>query len=508
MNSEFEPQPAEHQSHSIIECFERKAAALMQDWAARKSRKVDISERPWILAVSGGADSMAMLHALHRSFAGQRMIVAHMNHHARAASDDDEAFVRHVAGQLGIEFEAGHWRPARKSHFEIDARNARHNWLAQLAERIDASAILTAHTLDDQVETVLMRLARGAGPSGLAGIRPCRKLSSISAELVRPMLRLRRTEILEYSNALGIVFREDPTNSDIENQTRAWVRHVLVPQFESRLNPKFREAVSHFAELQEAEQHGLDQLVTDKANQAEVAHFEAGSLHISLPGYNSFGPSWLRIRMLRSKWSNSDLPQLGMTLSHWRELDRRIVRAAKYGEKIRFELPSRVMLEFDHAHAVISRTDQDFEIDDREKRPDRIDSIALPCPGAVEVGDFRFVTERSIEIPNSETILQVAGTVAMLDVANVRPPLVVRHPIPGDRFDPLGMGGKHQKLTDYLRVRCIKGRNKMLTWIVEDQEGILWVVGHGISQRAVVGPKTEAIWKIRVENSRMDKGGE
>jgi len=172
--------------------------SILLDW--NRSQIVDhdaLMNQPWILAVSGGADSMALLHSIHRMFAGHRLVIAHMNHHSRDESDTDERFVREAADSLGLPFEVGHWRPVRNSHFESDARRARHAWFASLAERWEAGAVMTAHTQNDQAETVLMRLARGSGPLGMSGIRPFRSLASGRTDLVRPLLKVSRAEILE-----------------------------------------------------------------------------------------------------------------------------------------------------------------------------------------------------------------------------------------------------------------------------------------------------------------------
>lgn len=449
---------------------------------------------------------MAMMHAVHRQFPGQRVTIAHMNHHAREGSDADEAFVREAAAGLGLGFEAGHWRPTRDTHFEADARRARHEWLAQVAADANAASVMTAHTLDDQVETVLMRLARGAGPWGLGGIRSCRKLPGTTVDLVRPMLNLSRGDVLGYLDAIDVRFHEDPTNADVEHQTRAWIRHVVVPQLTSRLNPRFREAVGHFTELQAEEQGGLDDLVRRRAEKLGVAHFEAGVLRISLRSYRSFGPSWLRRRLLRKLWNDYGLPQRSMTHDRWVEIDRRICRSLRRGETGKFPLPGRMRLDIRLDEAVISLDSQgpiDVEVD---PGPFGDLAIELPFPGQIEIERIRIVVEKVHEVPTFSQMRRIAGLCAALDTAMLRPPLVLRRPLPGDRFDPLGMNGKHQKLTDYLRIRGIKGLMKSEAWVVEDRAGIVWIVGQGVSERAKVRTTTESVCLIRVEQGHESKG--
>jgi len=495
-------------SGDTVTRFEAVIARAVRHWIGRKPAETHRSRsgQPWILAVSGGADSMSMLHAVRRRFPGQRLIVAHMNHHAREGSDADEAFVHEAVANLGLDFEAGHWRPVRASHFEADARRARHEWLAEVAANARAAAVMTAHTLDDQVETVLMRLARGAGPWGLAGIRPSRTLPGGVADLVRPMLPLSRGDVLAYVESLGIPFREDPTNADVENQSRAWIRHVVVPQFTDRLNVRFRDAIGNFADLQAEEQEGLERLVRRRAGKLGIARFEAGVLSISLAGYRSFGPAWLRRRLLRTLWSEHGLPQRSMSHDRWVEIDRYIRSSIESGESACFPLPGRMKLEITSGEAAFAKFSRDAGGEPPEDRPGGSPSVAMPCPGHVEVESMRIVAETVVDVPTFSQMRRIAGHCAALDAAALRPPLVLRKPVPGDRFDPLGLGGKHQKLTDYLRIRGIKGQSKAAAWIVEDRAGIVWVVGQGVSERAKVQATTARVCMIRVEHVNDTKG--
>lgn len=480
---------------------------ILMDWNRSQFEfSSALMDQPWILAVSGGADSMAMLHSIHRMFPEHRLIVAHMNHHAREESDVDERFVREAAESLGLTFEVGHWRPVRTSHFESDARRARHEWFASLAARYEAGAVMTAHTQNDQAETVLMRLARGSGPIGMSGIRPFRSLAPGRTDLVRPLLRVSRGEILAYSKERGIAFREDPTNADVENQTRAWVRHVLVPQFEERLNPRFREAVAHFVEIQAEEQDALDKIVRRRARKRAVARFVDASLHIRLPAYRSFGQEWLRRRLLRTLWADHALPQHGMTRSHWILLDMYLQAGTESKCKGVLSLPGGIDLRVFEDHAEITRNPDlrnssvhDHEIQRTGPEKKSQCHFELPCPGRVQLEDDLVVeAEGPLDVPTFDVIRELSGPYAILDAARLKPPLFLRRPVPGDRFDPIGLEGRHQKLTDYLRVRGFKGRTKATAWLLEDIAGIVWVVGHGISDRAKVTDSTQSVWTFRI----------
>lgn len=487
--------------------LELAVLTVLMDWSRSQFEFSNaLMDRPWILAVSGGADSMAMLHSIHRMFAGHRLIVAHMNHHAREESDADERFVREATESLGLHFEVGHWRPERNSHFESDARRARHEWFTSLAGKWEAGAVMTAHSQNDQAETVLMRLARGSGPIGMSGIRPFRSMIPGRTDLVRPLLRVSRGEILEYSKERGIAFREDPTNADVNHQTRAWVRHVLVPQFEERLNPRFREAVAHFVEIQAEEQDALDKIVRRRARKRAVARFVDAAMHIRLSAYRSFGQEWLRRRLLRTLWADHALPQHGMTRSHWILLDMYLQAGTESKCKGVLSLPGGIELKVFEDHAEITRNQDSrnssvrhHKIQGTEPEKQSQCHFELPCPGGVRLEDELVVeAEGPLEVPAIDMIRELSGPCAILDAAKLKPPLVLRRPVPGDRFDPIGLEGRHQKLTDYLRVRGFKGRNKANAWLLEDIAGIVWILGHGISERAKVTDSTQSVWTFRI----------
>jgi tRNA(Ile)-lysidine synthase len=195
---------------------------------------------PVVAGVSGGADSVALLRALHRL--GISCTVAHLNHGLRgAASDADEQFVRELAGELNLPLAAGQADVRARAEsgglsIEMAARQARHEFFAEFGEAV----IALAHHADDQVETFLLRLARGAGIDGLSGMPFRQDVGPL--RLVRPMLEIPRKAITAWLEENGFAWREDATNTD-EAFLRNRVRHRILPLLEKELNPKFREAV-------------------------------------------------------------------------------------------------------------------------------------------------------------------------------------------------------------------------------------------------------------------------
>ena len=210
------------------------------------------------IACSGGADSVCLLHILVelRESLGIVLSVTHFNHQIRGAeADGDQRFVEELAASFQLEFHAG-WgnvpehAAKKKISTETAARDLRHRWFGELLKQGKADKIATAHTLDDQAETVLMRILRGTGPRGLAGIAPSQK----AKKLVRPLLTTSRQEIEAYLKSKGQDWREDESNLDLSH-TRNRIRHALLPQLEKDFNPAIRQTLADIAELA----HGEDE---------------------------------------------------------------------------------------------------------------------------------------------------------------------------------------------------------------------------------------------------------
>lgn len=211
-----------------------------------------------LVALSGGGDSVALLYCLSRTadVLGITVEAAHLNHSLRGAeSEEDETFCREVCARLGIPLTVerlaeGELRGADES-VESAARSARRGFLGRIARQVNACRIATGHTCDDQAETVLQRLMRGTGPSGLAGILP------VSENLwVRPLLGQTRRSAREYLDELGANFREDSTNRDTA-LFRNRIRHILLPFIESRFSSGIVGALARLADLSRLEEEYL-----------------------------------------------------------------------------------------------------------------------------------------------------------------------------------------------------------------------------------------------------------
>ncbi|WP_117238231.1 tRNA lysidine(34) synthetase TilS [Thermus sediminis] len=209
-------------------------------------------EDPLVLAVSGGGDSVALAHLVRR--VGRQGVVAHLDHVLRPDSGEDLLFVRHLAQRLGFPFygervEVGRIAEERGENLEALAREVRYAFLHRVAKEVGARAILTAHTLDDQAETVLLKLLQGTA-RGL-GIREKEGM------VARPLLPFTREELRAYLRSLGEAWREDPTNQDL-SLDRNYLRLMVFPLLQERF-PRAKEALSRFAQVREGEEAFLEE---------------------------------------------------------------------------------------------------------------------------------------------------------------------------------------------------------------------------------------------------------
>jgi tRNA(Ile)-lysidine synthase len=208
-----------------------------------------------VAAVSGGADSVALLDALARFQRSEgrpgSIVVAHLNHQLRGEeSDEDEAFVRDLADRLKLtsiteRIAVAERAKAEKQNLEAMARRLRYEFLLKVAESCGANIVFTAHTLDDQAETILMRLIRGSGAEGLRGVHQIVALND-GVKLIRPMLGIMRVEVIEHCEHYGLRFRNDSSNFLVDF-TRNRVRLELLPMLET-FNPRVKESLARASE--------------------------------------------------------------------------------------------------------------------------------------------------------------------------------------------------------------------------------------------------------------------
>jgi tRNA(Ile)-lysidine synthase len=446
--------------------------------------------KAWLIAVSGGGDSVGLLRILH-SLAGPlglRLSVAHLDHGARGeAARADAAFAAALAGSLDLPFVLGTWRPTRSGHFESDARRARYDWLTEAARARGASVIAVGHTRDDQAETILHRIVRGTGSRGLAGMPRTRILASKPRiTLARPLLGVSRREVREYLAVLKQPYREDASNADLA-RTRARIRHDLLPKLAGEYNPNVVLALVRLGALASSLEHALGADL--RALERSVVLAKTPDCVVLKHGTLQSIPFFLRTELLRRVWRNAGWPEASMSARRW----RRLAGLVQNHEIPRIEVGGRVEVMTEQFFLVLRRVPASVS---SSVATETMATIPLAVPGLTAVpwagGAIDARIDSGLKTPSAETI----------DLERVSLPLVVRTAAAGDRFDPLGMDGQSMPLADFFRGRNVAREHRSRVPLVCDQTGIIWVVGHRIADRVKVTKKTgrtlRLLWEDRI----------
>jgi tRNA(Ile)-lysidine synthase len=277
-----------------------------------------------LVAVSGGADSMALLRVLlelkHRARGAGEVVALHVNHQIHAAADADAAWVCGQLQALGVKHQvcrvdAPQEAAARGDGMEAAARGLRYAALQRAAEELGARFVATAHTADDQVETVLHRIIRGTGVEGVAGIPRRRPLGPTTA-LVRPFLGASRRDVVDYLAELGQPYCEDPTNRD-PSYMRNRIRRELLPHLRSEYNPRVDEAILRLARQAEELLAVLQREVAELA--AETVRVSPDEIVLDAARLRGT-PEPLVREVLRSAWRSAGWPEQQMSDAGWRRL--------------------------------------------------------------------------------------------------------------------------------------------------------------------------------------------
>jgi tRNA(Ile)-lysidine synthase len=309
-----------------------------------------------LLAVSGGADSVALLRACAaikaRTKGRGQLMVAHFHHGLRGiAADEDQHWVEQLTSQLGIrcltgQSEEGYLR-AGQDGLEAAARKARYQFLTQIAEQLGARFVATGHTADDQVETILHHILRGSGLAGLAGI-PKQRLLSPSVSLVRPLLGISRAVVLTYLSDLRQDYRVDATNED-QKFTRNRLRHDLLPAMRT-IRPEVDAALLRLA-AQAADAQTW--IAAEARRVAEQCVTRESKDHYLVDVRRLSHTSPLLIReVFKSIWEQADWPRQQMGFSEWQMLAELALRQTDLAV---LQLPGNIQAECKHSSILLAR---------------------------------------------------------------------------------------------------------------------------------------------------------
>ncbi|MCA9044722.1 MAG: tRNA lysidine(34) synthetase TilS [Planctomycetaceae bacterium] len=291
--------------------------------AVRKSlTELDVRNTSVLVAVSGGADSLALLVALQElseEFSLQ-LEVAHFDHGLRAASHADARFVSEFCQMRKLNFHVRRCESiVAESHVEEQARNARYDFLAHCAEQLCCPFISVGHTANDQAETVLHHVVRGTGLRGLCGI-PARRRLRDYCELIRPLLSLERSQLEEWLRHRNIDWLSDPTNAS-ENFTRNRIRNTLLPLLQEQFNPQVVAALRRLAVQSLEAEAGLSWAANRiRHEHVQVQHAGERTVVSIACAEIRDTPRSILVAMFIELWTELGWPRKEMTTFHWQSL--------------------------------------------------------------------------------------------------------------------------------------------------------------------------------------------
>ena len=410
-----------------------------------------------LAAVSGGADSVVMLHLLAQC--RLKVAVAHCNFQLRGAdADGDEEFVRQLAAKyqmqfFSIRFNTLAYADERRLSVEMAARELRYNWFAQLAAEHHFDRILTAHHLNDNIETLLLNLTRGTGINGLVGI------SAVNGNIARPLLFATRNQIEEYARLNNLAFRTDYTNLTDEYQ-RNIVRHRIVPVLKE-LNPAFEERMSkNFNHIRQA---------------ADIYNWYVTK--ISAEVLKTCGPQIIidTEKLMQQQFAEAVLYECVRAFGFNSAQMEDIMRCIGQKSGSTFKSATHRLL-VDRLQIIIEPAEQtDFETIVIES-PQNIDNLGLTMQ-VVPIADF---------------VLDKRPCVACLDLDKLCFPLSIRRWQHGDFFYPIGMS-KAQKLSDFFVNNKVNVFEKERVMVLTSDEKIAWIIGYRPDNRFKISNETQRV---------------
>ena len=420
-----------------------------------------LKDKKLLLAVSGGLDSMVLMHLFQEL--NYSIGIAHCNFQLRGnESDEDENFVKLQAEKFqipifSIQFETEKFANTNKLSIQLAARKLRYDWFYQILEQENYDYLLTAHHLDDQLETFLINLSRGTGIEGLTGI------PATNDKIMRPLLPFSREEILAFAEENSLSWREDSSNASTK-YLRNKIRHDVIPILKS-LNPNFLTSFENTLEhlnqanalVNDASRNTYDLVV----KQLDDQHIFDIPRLLELPNYKAYLYQWLK--------------DFGFTA--WNDIYDLV--NANSGKQI-----------FSETHVLLKDRNRLLLFEKREKHNAEI----------YFVKDF----ESKVNIPLKLSFCKVANisnvnaNCIFVDENQLKLPLVIRKWQEGDVFYPAGMIGK-KKLSKFFKDEKYSLFDKQNQWLLCSNDEIVWVIGKRSDQRFLTNENTKNYIKITLE---------
>jgi tRNA(Ile)-lysidine synthase len=450
-----------------------------------------------LVAVSGGPDSVALAHVL-LTLAMEyslRLAIAHLNHCLRGSdSDRDAEFVITLARQLGVPVYAERkdvlaFQRNRRLSLEEAGRKVRYDFFDAVSAKYRFNKIALGHHSDDNAELVLLNLLRGSGPLGLSGIAPVRE-----GKIVRPLIHLRRSEIINYLAEKKLPYVTDASNTDpafIRNK----IRHHLIPELQTAYNPRIIETLNRLGEIIGAEDRWFDNTLKPILEQC-VSFRTEKKISLALPAFNQL-PKAVKRRVVRKAilWVKKDLRRI--TLLHVDAIIDLIEKGRVTG---RLNLPDGILVARNTIELTIVKSNKV-----RKRKDCRIlQTASTDYQYTIAAAGTLFIKEADLSITLSEIdagdvpdFKESGAHIAFFDLDRLLFPLLIRNLRPGDRFSPLGVNGTQKVKKYFINHKVPLGSRKKCPLLLSGGN-IIWIAGHRIDNAVKVCRQTRRVLKAEL----------
>jgi tRNA(Ile)-lysidine synthase len=432
-----------------------------------------------LVAVSGGLDSVVLLHLLNRASGSLNLALtaAHLDHALRPDSSADAEWVAALCHEWGVPLISN--RLDAPPGDEAEAREARHAFLGRAAGDASADFVVTGHHADDQAETVLFRALRGTGLRGLGGIRVRGRRG-----VVHPLLPFWRSEIESYAKAEGLAWRTDATNAGMD-RARNRIRHSILPEIERHIAPGARRSLVALAELAREAEAALDETVRSIA--ARLVREEHGAVLMDRSGLADCGPT-IAARILRSALRRLEVtPDRAGTHAMLQ-----FITDSPSGRQMPIATGVTIRVEFDTV-----RIERDAPIPDDIEMEISVESVPGDESRMMRIGGAEYTVRCSSAAPSADQGGNAGAWTTTLAIAEVRGPLRFRRWRRGDRVRT--PGGSKSLGKFFVEQRVPRSSRSRMPVLVDADEQVLWV--GGVLSAARSAPDTADLLTIRVEHA-------
>lgn len=444
-----------------------------------------------IVAVSGGPDSMCLLHLLSRVSEefGITLVAAHVNHGLRGEeADQDELYVRDFCSKHQIDFRSRKVDIQKLAEIEgisceTAGRNVRYDFFSELLTELSAQKVSLAHNANDQAETILMRIMRGTGAEGLVGIKPVR-----DEIYVRPLLYTSRKNIEEYCEVNGINPRIDKTNSE-NIYTRNKIRLELIPYIEKNFNKEIITTLNRMSEALKIDNEYIDRI----SNEKYTMYCEKLDKKVIINKKAFVEDEALVTRILRKAFSD--------LVNHLYNVDRvhiyDIMHLQKQETGRKINLPNKVTAYNNYGTITLSI--------ENSKVPVFMDNqYSIPVEGNIYIPEKGVSVKTKIKSKEDKINIKADDNVKYFDFDKIQGTMTVRYRREGDRFTPIGMKGSRKLKDIFIDLKIPREERDQIPLICFDKE-IAWVIGYNISEKYKIDQYTKKILEIKIESG--DKYG-